>query len=130
MGRTGPLLLAALIAGAPAALAMNVRTERTPLAHAAGGATLFEVREIGPEGGGSLAYRIEGRAPRDASEFVVSSNFSPGNGTRPQRVSPDMCRERLAALEAELVRRRFAGVSVHPEGCGAKSRSGLVTASP
>ena len=40
----------------------------------------------GPEGGGSLTYRIEGKRARKAVEFLVSSDFSPGGSTRPQLV--------------------------------------------
>jgi hypothetical protein len=125
--RSWPLLVAALIVCGPAAvLGMNIRTSRTLLARSPAGATLYEVREAGPEGGGSLTYRVEGQAPGDAVDFVVSSNFSPGNGTRPQRVSPGACRERLAALGAEITKRKIPGVTIHPEACQTPGRAGLV----
>ena len=78
------------------------------------------MRAIGPEGGGALTYRVQGKAARDRVDFVVSSDFSPGGDSQPQTVSPNTCRQRLTALGAELARRKIAGVTVHPEGCGAK----------
>ena len=122
-------VLAALIAGGPA-FAMSIRESRKQLARSAAGATLYEVRAIGPEGGGALTYRVQGKAARDRVDFVVSSDFSPGGDSQPQTVSPDTCRQRLTALGAELARRKIAGVTIHPEGCGAKDRTGLVTAHP
>ena len=122
-------VLAALIAGGPA-FAMSIRESRTKLARSADGATLYEVRADGPEGGGALTYRVQGKAARDRVDFVVSSDFSPGGDSQPQTVSPDTCRQRLTALGAQLARRKIAGVTIHPEGCSAKDRTGLVTAKP
>jgi hypothetical protein len=122
-----PLLVAALAACGPSAvLAMTVYVTRRPIARSSEGATLYEVRGSGPEGGGSLTYRVQGKAPGDAVEFVVSSDFSPGDGSQPQTVSREMCRERLAALAAELAKRRIPGVVVNPEECGSASRAGVV----
>ncbi len=121
-------LVALLCFTAPAALAMGVRKDSTLLARSADGATLYEVREHGPEGGGALSYRVEGKGRAAATQFLVSSNFSPGDGSRPQRVSAQQCEERIAALGAELARRKIVGVSVHPEHCRTPGRSGLVTA--
>ena len=128
--RASSLLLAASAVAGSVAVAMHVRMTRTPLAHSAEGATLYELREDGPEGGGSITYRVQGKLPSDTVDFLVSSNFSPGNGSRPQTVSSESCRQRLTALGAELARRKIAGVTAHPEGCGAKARTGLVTAKP
>ena len=122
-------LLLALSAGS--ALAMGVRTSQRPLARAADGAALVEVREDGPEGGGALHYRVEGKGGAGAADFLVSSNFSPGDGSRPQQVSAAACEQRIAALGAELARRKIPGVTLHPSRCKAESRDGLVVvASP
>jgi hypothetical protein len=59
-------------------------------------------------------------------EFLVSSDFSPGDGSQPQRVSVKECEQRVAALDAEVARRKIRGVAVHPEQCRAKDRDGLV----
>lgn len=126
---TAPLLVVLPSVGvgsSSATLAMGIRESKTPLASSADGATLYELRGEGPEGGGALSYRVEGRAPRDAVRFLVSSDFSPGDGRRPQIVSPEDCRQRFAALIAELAKRKIAGVTVRPEGCRAVHRDGLV----
>ena len=120
-----PLLLAA---GAHAAFAMSIRESKTQIARAPDGSTLFEVDRRGPEGGGSLGYRVQGKAPADRVDFLLSSDFSPGGSSRPQTVSPAACAQRLDALAAELAKRRFTGVTVHPEGCRATPRVGLVEA--
>jgi hypothetical protein len=64
-------------------------------------------------------------APRPRWE-LVSSDFSPGNGSRPQTVSPETCRQRLATLGAEIATRKILGVTIHPEACQTPSRAGLV----
>jgi hypothetical protein len=121
-------LVALLLLAGDAAEAMGVRKDSTLLARSGDGAALYEVREHGPEGGGALTYRIEGKGRSAAVEFLVSSDFSPGDGSRPQRVSAQACEQRIAALSAELARRKIAGVTLHPEHCRARDRNGLVTA--
>ena len=124
-----PLLLAAaIVCGAHGAFAMGIRESRTQLACAPGGSTLYEVRGDGPEGGGSLGYRVQGKAAADRVDFLVSSDFSPGDGSRPQTVSSEICAQRLDALAAELAKRKFAGVTVHAEACRADHRTGLIVA--
>jgi len=126
--RATALLVQAVVigCGAAAAFAMGIRESKTELARSTEGATLYEVRGDGPEGGGSITYRVQGRAGRDRVDFLVSSDFSPGGPRRPQTVSGEVCRQRLAALGAELAKRKFAGVSLHPEACGTRARAGLV----
>jgi hypothetical protein len=41
-------------------------------------------------------------------------------------VTPEICVRRLDQIAAELVKRKFSGVTVHPEACRAKDRSGAV----
>jgi len=121
------LLLAILIAcGAGGAAAMGIRESKTQIARAPDGSALYEVLGQGPEGGGSLAYRVQGKTSADRADFLLSSDFSPGGSSRPQTVSREICEQRLGALSAELAKRRFSGVTVHPEACRAKQRSGLV----
>jgi hypothetical protein len=108
------------------AWAMGVRTSKRELARAADGAALVEVRELGPEGGGALSYRVEGKGGADAVDFLLSSNFSPGGSSRPQRVSAGVCEQRVAALGAELARRKITGVTLRPARCRTESRDGMV----
>ena len=123
------VLLAVLIASAAnGAAAMGIRETKKEIARAPDGSVLHEVLGHGPEGGGSLGYRVQGKASADRLDFLLSSDFSPGNGSRPQTVSRAVCEQRLGALAAEIARRKFPGVTVHPEGCRDKDRSGLVVA--
>ena len=108
--------------------AMGIRQTRTLLARSPDGAhALYELRGHGPEGGGSLGYRLEGRRRDDTADYAVSSTFSPGDGSRPQTIAIDVCVERVDALGAALVKRGFRGVTTHAEGCRTKARDGLVT---
>ncbi len=124
------VVVATLIAfGTPAAFAMGVRESKKKLARRPdGAATLYEVRGHGPEGGGALTYRVQGRTARDAIDFVVSSDYSPGNGSRPQTVSPQSCRQRVEALAAEIAKRKIPGLTFHPEACATANRDGVVVA--
>lgn len=119
-------LLATLLAIMPVARAMSIRETKKQLARAASGATLYEVRADGPEGGGSLTYRVQGKAARDRVDFVVSSDFGHGGSEKPQTVSAEDCRQRLAALAAELAKRKITGVALHPEACATADREGTV----
>jgi hypothetical protein len=100
---------------------MGVRSSSSSLARSPDGKhELFEVQESGPEGGGSLSYRL------DDQTFTISRDFSPGDGSRPQAVPEALCRERLRALEASSVRLHFRSVKVHPEACAQARREGAV----
>ena len=112
--------------GTTAAFAMGVQVNKTPLARSIDGATLYEMRGQGPEGGGSLSYRVQGPRPADSADFLVSSDLSPGDGSRPQSVSVEVCRQRLAALASKLAQQKIGGVTLHPEGCQTNRRVGLV----
>ena len=111
--------------------AMGIRNARSVLAHGRDGSTLVEIRSSGPEGGGSLAYRFEGgrqsRGRAQSIEYVLSSDFSPGDGSRPQTVSPAECQQRVEAIRVQLDERGYVGASVDPARCLEKHRSGLVT---
>jgi hypothetical protein len=119
-------LLSTVTAVGPVARAMSIRETKSKLARSPDGATLYEVRAQGPEGGGALTYRVQGKAARDRVDFVLSSNFGIGNSHRPQIVSTETCRQRVAALGAELAKRKIAGVALHPEACQSADREGAV----
>lgn len=121
-------VLATVLAAAPNATAMGIRYDRTRLARSPDGAsTLYEVRGWGPEGGGSLAYRLESKGRGKTVDFLVSSTFSPGGPTKPETVAPAACEQRLAALADEAAKRGILGVTIHPERCRASERAQLVT---
>ena len=119
-------LLCTMIASGSAARAMSIRETKSKLARSPDGATLYEIRADGPEGGGSLTYRVQGKAARDRVDFVLSSNFGHGGSGKPQIVSTETCRQRVAALGAELAKRKIAGVALHPEACQSADREGAV----
>ena len=125
-------LAAVLLAASRGAVATGIRQERRLLARSTDGASaLLELRAWGPEGGGSLTFRVEGKVRRKGIDYLVSSDFSPGNGTQPQQVPAATCEQRLAALTSELSKRGIHGVAVNPERCRTEDRDGLVTvASP
>jgi len=122
------LLTASITLDAPQAVAMGIRWDRKELAHSGDGAhALIEVRGWGPEGGGYLSYRVEARGRRKEVDSLVSSTFSPGDGSQPQTVPAATCEQRLQALAAELTSRSIRGVMVNPERCRSQVRDGLVT---
>src|SRR5574339_153059 len=84
------------------AAAMGIRESKTQIARAPDGSALFEVLGHGPEGGGSIGYRVQGKTSADRVDFLLSSDFSPGGSSRPQTVSREICEQRLGALAAEL----------------------------
>jgi hypothetical protein len=124
------LTLIAVLFFPPVTRAMSVHTSLQLLAWSADGrSALLEERNHGPEGGGSLDYVIVSASPPAYAHFTVSSNFSPGNGSRPQTISATDCAKRVSELAALLEQKEFAGVSVQATRCQAKSRSELVTVS-
>jgi hypothetical protein len=86
------------------------------------------VRGWGPEGGAALTYRVEGKAGGSGVDFLVSSTYSPGDGSQPQVISSAVCKQRLAALADEMSKRGIHGVATHPDRCRATGRDGVVTA--
>jgi hypothetical protein len=70
---------------------------------------------------------VQDKKRRETTVFLVSSDFSPGGGAQPQIVSVEDCRQRVAALETEIAKRKIPGVTVHPDACAAKDRDGVVT---
>jgi hypothetical protein len=104
---------------------MGIRKSVRTLARSSTGDVLVEVREYGPERGGALTYRFVAK-PAAVVDFLVSSNFSPGGPSRPQRVSAAECTERVTALGEALAKHQFPGVTVHPDRCQTPSRDGLV----
>lgn len=130
--RPALLALAAALALLPrAASALHVRADVGPLAWSADGrSVLLADRHFGPEGGGSLTYLVVSAAAPAVSQFEVSSDFSPGSGSRPQAVPGVVCRRRLMALATLLGEKGFAGVEVETGGCRERQRDELVRVAP
>lgn len=116
-----------LLLGPAPAEAMSIRTTVSLLAWSSNGnnALLQEVLD-GPEGGGALAYLIVSIRPVGVVRAVVSSDFSPGDGSTPQAIGVQACKEALVRLAAGIKRAKFAGISIRPGGCEKKLRHGMV----
>lgn len=108
---------------------MHIRTNVEILAFSQdGAAALLEKGEFGPEGGGALSYVLVSAKAAHRLEVTVSSDFSPGDGSRPQRVDVKTCQSALRRLGKVLAEAGVAGVVTHPERCSKRGR--LVEVSP
>jgi hypothetical protein len=126
--RFAAALAATLTALATTAFAMSIRESKRLLARAPDGRhALYEIVAYGPEGGGSLRYRLEGRRKADRIDYLVSSDFSPGGDSQPQVVSAEACAREVDALAAALAKHGFRGLATHPERCKLQPRDGLVS---
>src|SRR5204863_377485 len=118
------IIFLALLPGVTSA--MGIRNTRTLLARSPDGAhALYEIRGHGPEGGGSLGYRLEGRRRDDTADYPVSSTFSPGDGSRPPLRRPRR-RRRLSARDrrgSDRVRALRATSPLPPRRAGACRRT-------
>jgi hypothetical protein len=126
------LVICATFVALPA-WALSIREKRTRIAQSKDGKwSLVQVDRAGPEGGGSLAYQVAPTTPagddqkNPARSYVVSSTFSPGNGSKPQTISVAGCQKAANDLAAELVKTGFVGVAVNPENCREKERNRVV----
>lgn len=120
---------AVLLLLAPAVvLAMHSTTRQSLLAFSDDGlAALVETTQHGPEGGGSTSLAIIAARAPFRLEFSMSSDFSPGGSSRPQRVSTADCQRAAGDLAAALRKLQFSGVEVNPAVCSAAhGRSGFV----
>jgi hypothetical protein len=107
------------------AAAMGIREDKHPLAHSDDGkSVLFEVHAYGPEGGGGLHYLLV--SPSGTERIEVSSTFSPGDGSQPQRIDRTACEAALQRIHL-LTAGWKARVVVHTEVCGKHDRAGAVT---
>src|SRR5581483_746484 len=101
------LLLMAFLWANPAS-AMCVSTSYEPVAWSPDGqAVLIHEEASGPEGGGSISYLLVDFKKKKSETFAVSSNFSPGDGTEPQTISEDACRQAVTKANAALAKLGF-----------------------
>jgi hypothetical protein len=108
------------------ASAMSLRTDLTVLAFSQDGASaLVQVVVNGPEGGDQIAYEVWSANAPVRERFELSSDLSPGDGSRPQTVQQKDCVDRLNQLGQVLKRRGFKGATAHPAQCN--KRGNLVT---
>lgn len=110
------------------ARALRIRSSVTLLAWSGDGESLLLLKEEhGPEGGGSSTYLVVGTRPPRAVSATVSSDFSPGDGSTPERVPAAACEQGLRQVERALRKLGIKAVEVHVRRCASKDRSGLVT---
>jgi hypothetical protein len=124
------IVIAVSLLAAASATAMSIHTEDTELARSDDGkVVLIERVASGPEGGGSTTYVLR-HANAHEEAFEISSDFSPGDGSTPQRITAAAC---TAALEQ--LAKKTAGwkrsVVTHPEICrDGKRRGDAVSIAP
>jgi len=108
------------------ALAMHVWSQSLPQAWSRDGRGLL-IAQIahGPEGGGSVAMLVVDTATAGVRRFALSNDFSPGDGSTPERVSLADCQARAKELASLL--KDFPGVRVDGEQCRG-DRHGVVQA--
>jgi hypothetical protein len=109
-----------------ASLGMSIQHASSVVAWSSDGdAFLVQADAHGPEGGGSLAYYLITTKPAALTKALLSSDFSPGDGSRPQTISAGACREAAKGLQSALGA-RFPGVTVRSDKCDGKQRSSVV----
>lgn len=106
------------------AAAMSIRVSRRPLAWSVDGSKLLAVEvQDGPEGGGSLTYLVVSASAPHYLRFEVSSDFSPGGGGTPQKISSKACRAAMARLARLVTRRQFPASRSRPPAARARTAS-------
>ena len=108
---------------------MHITSTVTLVAFSTDGASaLVQRSEHGPEGGGSLGFAVVSAEAPYATSFGLSSDFSPGGSSRPQRVDAKACGERAKALKQLLADKHFEKIEVNLNACSEPHRFGIVTA--
>ncbi|MBK7960262.1 MAG: hypothetical protein IPK04_02970 [Bdellovibrionales bacterium] len=81
----------------------------------------------GPEGGGSVAYTIVDLAKGTSDSYVVSDNFSPGDGSTPERIYSTKCKDAMTKGNLSLTLLGFKSkFNDTTHACGT-SRSNLLS---
>lgn len=103
--------------------AMGIRTETRVLGWSKDGQTVvLDEGASGPEGGGSNSLVVVTTGVPHVTRFMLSSDFSPGNGSRPERVSVAACTSAARQLATRL--KGVPGLRVQPARC--KGDRGLI----
>lgn len=104
------------------AFAMGITTRESLHAWSKdGGAALLLVQAQGPEGGGSMAWRLLTHDGED-STYTVSSDFSPGGTSRPEVVSAGECKKKITSLDKALKKAGFINFRTRAKDCDTKTR--------
>lgn len=92
-------------------------------------ALLFVIQD-GPEGGSRHGLRLIGGEDGKREDVTISSDFSPGGPSRPQRVSVEACRKAATEWNTLLNQRRFSRVELDANACSKKGRPVVGTGDP
>ena len=102
------IALAIFLLNTTRAFGMCVTSQYDPVAwNDDGSAVVLHVSEYGPEGGGSNSYQIIDFKNETDVNYTFSSDFSPGDGSTPQSISIDMCRNRMVEANQTLEKLGF-----------------------
>ncbi len=97
---------------------MHIRISEKLLAWSKDGqSALVEHGGGGPEGGHGYALRVVSAVRGVNTRYLISSTYSPGDGSEPQSVSAKVCRSRLTHLQADLKSAGFEGITVDLKAC-------------
>jgi hypothetical protein len=80
-----------------------------------GGRALVEDLFASPEDGQRKSYHLY-QGGKDRQEFVIFDNCNPGDGSLPQRVSPELRAARIGELRTALKTLGFPDLTFSPEG--------------
>lgn len=124
-----PVVCILLLTLAIPSTAMRTRHTVNPVAWSQGGqAVLLNVDAHGPEGGGSQAYWIMDDRGNESEVWTISSDFSPGDGSRPQVVSVGACKQCATEMKRALDSLGFGVmVKVDASACGTAGREVVAT---
>jgi hypothetical protein len=105
---------------------MNIRSSQKQIARAADGTALVEVREDGPEGGGALTYRVQGKKPAtwSTSSCRRISARAMAAPRRPFRLRPAGSASLRSAQSSRSARSRASRCT--PKAARRRRRAGLV----
>lgn len=110
---------------------MFIRTHVQLVAWSSDGESgLLEIKMESPEGGGSLDYHVISPDSSIDQTFHFSGDFSPGDGSQPQRISSDQCQKELNRLRQTLEKTHFTGIDLQPEACRSQHRKDFLILSP
>ena len=129
MGRLSLTVLVSVLAMALSspATGMGFTVSLQPLAWSKDGrSVLLAIHGHGPEGGGYLEYRLISVEWDSAMMIQPSNDASPGDGSTPQWVSKDGCKEQLGRLGKRLAKLGFDNVKVDKSKCDKDSRYELI----
>ena len=122
------ILLVLLFANTEVSLGMCVSKTYTPVAwNSNGTSSIVHLLSPGPEGGGSESYLVVDFVQQKSTVFEFSSDFGSGGGISPQRISVEMCKNRVIEANQILSKLGFPIKFNESLSTCVSSRSNLLT---